>query len=188
KSWVIEIGDATRTPGHHGRYHVGRLSASRPARLERSEPLQLSSVEGAGRSDAIEGQSRVEVPSVPVERPTGPLSSAEQRLQGRWQSYDFASNSRAWKMTFDGREFHAEGGGDDWYTGFITLRSDEDPAWLDFTIEDCLCSYKGTTSHGIYSWDGDSIVVAAPQPGKIRPERFVQNRGDMLRLLPLDGD
>ncbi|MCP3978065.1 MAG: hypothetical protein GY716_01870, partial [bacterium] len=47
KSWVIEIGDATRTPGHHGRYHVGRLSASRPARLERSEPLQLSSVEGA---------------------------------------------------------------------------------------------------------------------------------------------
>ena len=87
-------------------------------------------------------------------------------------------------MSFDGRRFRAQAGEDDWYEGRIELREGEKPAQIDFAIEDCNCSYKGTVSEGIFRWDGESLVVAAPRPGAPRPSWFVETSGQMMRLLP----
>ena len=109
-------------------------------------------------------------------------------MQGSWQAYDFSSNSRTWTMVFAGDRFRAEGGPDDWYEGEIAVDPKADPARIDFKIDDCLCSFKGATSRGIYFWDGKSIVISAPRPGNSRPVRFAEQSGQMMRLLRLDGD
>ena len=88
-------------------------------------------------------------------------------------------------MRFDGRRFRAQAGEDDWYEGRIELREREKPAEIDFEIEDCNCSYKGAVSEGIFRWDGESLVVAAPRPGASRPTWFVETSGQMMRLLPV---
>ena len=117
-----------------------------------------------------------------AERDPSPLSAAERKLQGRWQAFDFGSNNRTWRIRFDERSFHAEGGTDDWYKGQVVLRPDEDPAHFDFVIEDCRCELKGQTSSGIYYWKDDSLVISAPRPGRQRPLRFNDRSGDMMQL------
>ena len=116
-----------------------------------------------------------------------PLSGTEGKFQGSWQAYDFSSDTKSWTMQFDGRSFRAQGGTDEWYEGRILIRDDEKPAQIDFAIDDCRCSFKGMTSKAIFQWDGKSIVIAAPRPGKSRPPRFNETSGQMLRLLRLDG-
>ena len=91
-------------------------------------------------------------------------------------------------MAFEGGRFRAESGPDDWYEGEIAVDPKAEPAWIDFKIEDCRCSFKGETSRGIYFWDGKSIVISAPRPGSSRPREFMENSGHMMRLLRLDGD
>jgi len=49
-------------------------------------------------------------------------------------------------------------------------------------IEDCRCSYRGMTSQGVYRLDGESIVIAAPQPGTSRPAAFNPRDGRMVEL------
>jgi len=177
RRWAIEIDEKTRPAGHQGWYHVGEITASQPARFAAAAlPLQSPAGEPAGPAEIKVNQPKA----------TGPLSTDETKLQGTWQAYDYASDSRTWKMSFDGREFHAQGGPDDWYAGYIAISTDQKPAHLDFVIEDCRCSFKGMASHGIFHWDGDSIVVAAPRPGTPRPRQFVETNGEMMRLRPLD--
>ena len=56
-----------------------------------------------------------------------------------------------------------------WYKGYIVIRTDEEPAQLDFVIE----SYEEVrTSAGIFYWDGETLVVRAPVPGEPRPLEF----------------
>jgi len=54
---------------------------------------------------------------------------------------------------------------------------------MDFAIDDCRCAYKGMTSEAIFMWDGELLVISAPQPGSRRPQRFVESSGQMMRLL-----
>ena len=91
-------------------------------------------------------------------------------------------------MRFSRRDFRADGGEDDWYEGYVTIRDDTSPAQIDFTIEDCFCEYKGETSSGIFYEDDGTIVIAAPRPGAPRPTRFNPQLGDMLRLRPITGE
>jgi uncharacterized protein (TIGR03067 family) len=176
--WKIEIDEQTRPAGHDGRYHVGGLTASMPA----------------ARPDLVRAQQPSKAPARPRAAATVieaidaevPLSEVERKLQGEWQARDFSSNSRLWKMSFDRRAFHAQGGTDDWYKGQIVLDPDAQPAQINFLIEDCRCPYKGQASTGIYYWDGEAIVIAAPQPGIKRPDRFVERSGQMIRLKRVD--
>jgi len=175
--WTIEIDDATRPAGYAGWYHVGAIRASPPARTPDAEvPVPAAQSPVARMSPEPEGVPRASDPSLP-------LSKSETSVQGDWQAYDFSSKYKTWAMSIDGRRFRAAGGDDDWYEGRISLSSDEDPAWIDFEIEDCRCSYKGMTSKAIYEWDGSSLVVSAPTPGKPRPAGFVENSGQMMRWL-----
>ena len=112
---------------------------------------------------------------------TGPLSAQESKLQGVWQAYNVKSNKKLYKMKFEGRDFRADRG-DEWYEGYIAIRTDTEPAHLDFMIEDCACGFKGRTSTGIFYWDGEMIVVSGPEPGDARPQEFKEAGGSMFRL------
>jgi uncharacterized protein (TIGR03067 family) len=186
--WTIEIDDATRPPGHAGWYHVGSITASPPAKSPPSE-LQSRADEPAKKVEAPCPDTKMTRPRSPGSEVDAnrPLSDPEAKLQGPWQAYDFASQSKTWAFRFDGRGFLAQGGTDDWYEGRITVRADEQPAQIDFAIDDCMCSYKGMTSEGIYRWDGNDLVVSAPRPGDTRPRRFVRSSGQMMRLVPSRG-
>jgi hypothetical protein len=178
RRWAVEVDDETRPAGHHGWYHVGALTASPPTNGSGDDAV-IPRHPTAVRKEA-------ETPRDPVA--TGPLTEIEQSVQGEWQAYDFGSNSRTWRIRFAERRFHASAGADDWYAGHIAFRPDADPAEIDFAIEDCVCSYKGMTSRGIYRRDGSSIVISAPTPGTGRPTRFVERSGSMMRLLRLEGE
>ncbi len=73
---------------------------------------------------------------------TGPLSAQESKIQGDWQAYDFKSSEKLYKMRFSGRDFRADVR-DERYEGYIAIRTDEEPAHLDFMIEDCQCGFRG---------------------------------------------
>jgi uncharacterized protein (TIGR03067 family) len=191
--WTIEIDEATRPAGHQGWYHVGGITASPPAgRPDLAEASESTVVDPA--SPAAEPSPTRTRRAVSDQASTGeqdderPLSEAQSKVQGPWQAYDFGANTKTWKIRFDERNFHAAAGTDDWYEGRIVLRPDEDPAQIDFAIDDCRCSYKGMTSNGIYYWDDDSLVIAAPQPGSQRPKKFVERSGQMMRLRKLNGE
>jgi uncharacterized protein (TIGR03067 family) len=173
--WVIEIDERTRPAGHQGWYHVGAITASPPA----TRP-ELGVTEQA--TAPAPPPAKVVKTTVPDE---GPLSQDETKVQGHWQAYDYGSVNRQWRIRFDERSFHAEGGTDDWYKGHVVLRPEKDPAQIDFAIEDCLCSHKGKTSTGIYYWEDDSLIIAAPQPGSPRPGRFNTRNGQMMELKKL---
>lgn len=176
--WTIEIDDETRPPGHDGWYHVGEISASEPARSARPSPPLQAPLDEPVAANASAGTAA-------KPKASGPLTAEETKFQGEWQAYDYASDSRTWKMTFDGRDFRAQGGPDDWYKGYVAISAEHDPGHLDFVIEDCRCSFKGMASEGIFYLDGESIVVAAPRPGSPRPRQFVETSGEMMRLRPL---
>ncbi len=124
-----------------------------------------------------------EPPASNADKPkaTGPLSAQELKFQGDWQAYDVKTNKKSYKMKFEVRDFRADVG-DEWYEGYIAIRTDEEPAQLDFMIEDCHCGFKGRASTGIFYWDGETIVVSAPAPGDARPEEFKESSGGMMRL------
>jgi len=65
----------------------------------------------------------------------------------------------------------------------IHVRAGSRPAQIDFEIEDCRCSFAGMTSEGIFYWDEDSIVIAAPEPGTPRPRSFFRTSAQRMRLV-----
>jgi uncharacterized protein (TIGR03067 family) len=177
--WSVEIDEATRPAGHRGWYHVGAITASPPATMDPSDPAaQLPEASRAAKAKQ----------DPPVEEKSTKGAPLPEKYQGQWQAWDFGSRHKLWAIRIEGRDFHAAAGEDDWYSGHLAIRPDEDPAEIDFAIEDCHCSYKGMTSKAIYRWDGQSIVVSAPTPGSPRPQRFVEGSGQMMRLLHEDGD
>lgn len=122
---------------------------------------------------------------------TGPLSAQEEKFQGDWKAYGFKSNRLEYAMTFEGRDFHARARPDDKdrderYEGYIVIRTDEEPAQIDFVIQ----SYEEVqTSAGIFYWDGETLVVRAPVPGGPRPQEFKNDgKGETTALLRLSYD
>jgi len=111
---------------------------------------------------------------------TGPLSPQEETFQGDWKAYDlFKSNRLEYAMTFEGRDFHVRARPDDkdrdeWYEGYIVLRTDVEPAQIDFVV----LVYSGERalriSEGIFYFDGETVIVKAPEHGLPRP-RDIKN-------------
>lgn len=186
--WTIRIDETPTPDGHHGRYFVGDVTASPPARGG-AATVPVDETPWAGRRTGWTPDDWSPPPAPP--RATGELTAAEKLFQGSWQSYLYESGKRSWKMRFQGRGFHADGGGgpDEFYAGYVSIRPGTSPAQIDFTIEECDCDYEGSTSRGIYYEDGESIVLAAPPPGTPRAASFEQE-DQMLRLRrpePTDG-
>ena len=169
KNAVIEIDDATRTAGHDGIYRVGHLTASLPA---------------IGGSDAItSSETAPTIESPPVQKEDDwpkPTAESLKALQGSWDAYQYGSV--AWTLVVEGNHFRGVLGPDDWYEGSIRVRRDHEPAWIDFQIEDCLCSYKNKASRGIFRETGETIQLAAPQPGNSRPTKFSKSDGSTVEL------
>ncbi len=107
----------------------------------------------------------VGAPFMAAEKPTGPLSPLEAKLQGTWKP--------GYTIIIEGRDFCADTQPGEWYEGFIVIRADEETAQFDFVIEECPgCSFKRQTSAGIFYVDGEAIVVLSPTPGGARPQDF----------------
>ena len=109
-------------------------------------------------------------------KPTGPLTKLEQQLQGTWRI--------GYTVVIEGREFCADTQPDEWYEGYIVIRSDTEPAQIDFVIEDCglPCSFKGKTSEGIFYLDDGIVVAHNPPPGNPRPKDFEDKDPTRLRF------
>jgi uncharacterized protein (TIGR03067 family) len=166
--WKIEIDEVTRPAGHHGWYSVGSITASPPA---------------VGKHDAVASvrdSSPVSPPPEPAEDFPAQTPELLQPFQGSWQAYQYGS--KAWTLEIQEQHFRGVLGPDDWYEGKIRLQPESDPAQIDFVIEDCRCNYRGMTSKAIFRVNGESIVLAAPQPGQARPKRFNKNDGRMVEL------
>ena len=118
---------------------------------------------------------------------TGSLSPQEERFQGDWKAYDFEKNRLEYAMTFDGRDFRArarpdEKDRDERYEGYIVIRPDKEPAQIDFVVLN-ESGEPGRISMGIFRFDGETIVVKAPEGGLPRPEDFESAPGPIARLL-----
>ena len=125
---------------------------------------------------------------------TGPLSPEEERFQGDWKAYSLEHDRLEYAMTFEGRDFRARARPDDKdkdesYEGYIVIRTDEEPAQIDFVIEECPgCSFKGQASTGIFYFDGETPVVVAPPPGEARPKDFKTVEGEPRAVMRLRSD
>ncbi len=108
---------------------------------------------------------------------TGPLSPQEETFQGAWKAYDFfKSNRLEYAMTFEGRDFRArarpdEKDRDERYEGYIVIRTDVEPAQIDFVVLK-ESGEPGRISKGIFYFDGETVTVKAPESGLPRPQDF----------------
>jgi uncharacterized protein (TIGR03067 family) len=112
----------------------------------------------------------------PPARATGPLSPQEERFQGNWKAYGFESNRLEYAMTFEGRGFRArarpdEKDRDERYEGYIVIRTDVEPAQIDFVVLR-ESGEPGRISKGIFHFDGESVIIKAPEHGLPRPRDF----------------
>jgi uncharacterized protein (TIGR03067 family) len=98
------------------------------------------------------------------EKATGPLSAQEEKFQGTWKG--------GYTLTFEGRDFCADTQPGEWYEGYIVIRTDEEPAQIDFVILVQSGERGLKTSKGIFYWDGETLVVRAPPPEEARPQEF----------------
>ena len=114
--------------------------------------------------------------------PESTTGEALKSFQGEWQAFDFQSKRLLYTMEFDETAFKAKTVDGGWYTGVIELWPDKKPARIDFNIIDCDCTSQGTSSHGIYYMEGDTIVIAAPVPDEKRPKKFIEESGQMMHL------
>lgn len=182
--WTIYIDETMRPDGHHGRYFVGGVTTSPPARGGVAT-VAADQTPWERRRTSWTPVDWSPPPAPP--KATGALTVAEEFFQGTWQAYEYKPDTPSWRLRVNGRSFHAEGGGQpgEWYAGYVSIRTQTSPAQIDFTIEDCDCSYEGATTRGIYYEDEGNIVMAAPPPGMPRAKNFKQ-MGEMMRLRRLE--
>jgi uncharacterized protein (TIGR03067 family) len=131
----------------------------------------------------VAAETEPEPPVSDADKPkkaTGPLSPQEAKFQGTWKP--------GYALIIEGRDFCADTQPGEWYEGYIVIRTDEEPAQIDFVIEECACGFKGETSKGIFYSDGETIVVVAPPPGKARPQDFEKKDGLVILQLKRDGN
>jgi len=179
---VTMYGGATRAPGtplsqsFPADAHTAKLI---PAAATNEWFLALSE-DGTRLTYALErhGKPRFRATLTQSERASGPLSAQELKFQGTWKG--------GYTIVIEGREFCADTQPGEWYEGYIVIRTDEEPAQLDFVILVQSDQPNGNTSRGIFYWDGETVVVRAPTPGKPRPKDFTRDEEDeptvLLRL------
>lgn len=128
-------------------------------------------------------------------RATGPLSPQEAKFQGTWKAYNlFKSNRLEYAMTFEGRDFHVRARPDDkdrdeYYEGYIVLRTDVEPAQIDFVVLVHSGERGLRISEGIFYFDGETVIVKAPEHGLPRPRDFKNdNKNAPIAFLRLSRD
>ncbi len=117
---------------------------------------------------------------------TAPLTPQEEKLQGDWKAYDFHSHRLEYALTFEGRGFRArarpdEKDGDERYEGSIVVRSDVEPAQIDFVVLN-ESGEPGRISKGIFYFDGETVIIKAPESGLPRPRDFERSAGPIALL------
>ena len=112
----------------------------------------------------------------------GPLTEAEQSLQGIWRG--------GYTIVIEGREFCADTQPGEWYEGYVAIRDDVEPAEIDFIIVMQSGGPNGNASKGFYRWEDETLIILSSVPGTPRPETFVLDRDEpMVELhMRLDGE
>lgn len=89
-------------------------------------------------------------------------------------------------MTFEGRDFRArarpdEKDRDERYEGYIVIRTDVEPAQIDFVVLK-ESGEPGRISKGIFYFDGETVIIKAPESGLPRPRDFERGAGPIALL------
>ena len=114
-----------------------------------------------------------------ADKPTGPLTPEERKPMGVWRDH--------YTIVFDGRDFCADTQPGEWYEGFIRVRTDVEPAQLDFVILVQSGEPNANTSEAIFRWEDETIHIVAPPPGNRRPRSVKDTEGHELLELTRDG-
>ena len=132
-------------------------------------------------------------PEPPASKATGPLAPEEERFQGDWKAYSLEKNRLDYAMTFEGRDFRArarpdEKDRDERYEGYIVIRTDVEPAQIDFVVLK-ESGEPGRISKGIFYFDGETVIMKAPEHGLPRPRDFESDdKGKPIAFLRLSRD
>lgn len=89
-------------------------------------------------------------------------------LQGAWTGQDLGPGAETCHMTITGEalKFRATAT-NEWYEGRMTLHPETTPKQADLFIEKCsVPKYDGQVSKAIYRLEGNTLTIAATEPGK----------------------
>ncbi len=118
------------------------------------------------------------------ESTTGPSVITDERLVGIWNGEEVGGSS-GWSGTFTETAITYESPeGNENYSGTYTI-FDTDPRRMDLLITVCdYPQYIGKTAHSIYKIVGDTLVMAANEPGNASiPSTFTSSGNTRLYKL-----
>ena len=104
-------------------------------------------------------------------------------LEGTWTGYELGGDA-GWTFILTGNTFSTTGPGE-WHTGTFSLNTGASPKQMNALITDSAISiYIGSTMLGIYQLSGDTLTIAAHEPGDpTRPTSFVPAGDERVWIL-----
>jgi hypothetical protein len=104
-------------------------------------------------------------------------------LEGVWEG-SLAGTEGQWTAIVTGEIFFIQGPDDDaWMKGDLRLDVEQGLPVLDIKINECDCPYRKKKVRALYRVDGGSLIVAAGDPGEVRPGSLEPaERTRMLKL------
>ncbi len=87
-------------------------------------------------------------------------------LVGVWTGSEVGGGPEEWTFVLDGTDFAATAADTEAYEGTYIAHPDESPMRISLTVTDSVFPpHVGEEAHAIYRFDGDSLILAANEPG-----------------------
>jgi len=101
-------------------------------------------------------------------------------LDGTWIG-TAGGNYGEWTFTISEGKVEVKGPDGEFYLGTVTLNTKTNPKQVDFKINKCsLAEYVGETSLSIYKLDGNTLTIAASEPGSMYRPYGLESGGDAM--------
>lgn len=115
--------------------------------------------------------------------PTG-SSGTPTSLEGTWSGIE-EGGTATWVWVFAGNTARVQSSGNEVYSGTFATNSTFTPPRITTTITSSVyASYVGQSSRGIYQLSGDSLIIAANEPGTaVYPDDFTATAQTRVFLL-----
>jgi uncharacterized protein (TIGR03067 family) len=108
---------------------------------------------------------------------TSPSQALTSELEGTWAGIDKATGTQM-AMIFSGNQISTSMAGSELYSGTFSINTNISPKQINFTItSSSISAYVGQTSLGVYELSGNSLTIAANEPGDpVRPASITAGR------------